>query len=160
MQVLQPWMPVNAILRTECRCRNTNTTDTSRVAAAEPSINRAPAGMPRLPRRHRSPLHGERMFAVQGDKRPDAERSGTHMVEPSGAAHEEVGPGVDMDIGQGWGGIDDLGEALLPLVVKYTRTGPWLARMARFVSRETDTGRCYHMRCKPLWPCVRIDVVG
>lgn len=99
--------------------------------------------MPWLPRRHRSRLQCKEMFAVQEDKRPDAERSGTHAVVPSGAAHEGAGPGADMDIGQGWGGIDDLGEALLPVVVKYTRTGPWLARMARFASRETDTGRCH-----------------
>ena len=73
----------------------------------EPTINQGPAGMPWLPCWHRSPLHGEEMFAVQDDKWPDAERSGTHVAEPSDGSHEGMGPGADMDIGQGWGGIDD-----------------------------------------------------
>lgn len=116
--------------------------------------------MPWLPRWRRSPLYGEEMFAVQEDKWPDAERSGTHVVEPLDAVHEEAGPGVDMDIGQGWGGIDDRGESPLSVVMKYTRTGQWLARRARSAPCKTDIGHRRRMRCKPLWPCVRIDVVG
>lgn len=71
----------------------------------EPAINQHPTGMPWLPRWRRSPLYGEEMFAVQEDKWPGAGRSGTHVVELSDAAHEGMGPGADMDIGQGWGGL-------------------------------------------------------
>ena len=125
------------------------------------AINQRPAGMPWLPRWRRSTLYGEEMFAVQEDKWPDAERSGTHVVELSDAAHEGMEPGADMDIGQGWGGIDDRGEAPLLVVVKYTQPGPWLVCLARSAFCKTDKGCCHQkMRCKPLWPCVRIEVVG
>ena len=109
-----------------------------------PSIE-AQLVLPWLPRRHRSRLQCKEIFAVQEDKRSDAERSGTPAFEPSGAAHEGVGPGADMDIGQGWGGIDDLGEAPCRLLC----STPGLdsgARMARSAPCKTDTG-CRHPTC-------------
>ena len=73
---------------------------------------------------------------LRPEKIPDSARSGTHAAEPAGAAHAGVGPGANMDFRQGWGGIDDLGEAFLPVVVKYTR-------MDRSAPRETGTGHCH-----------------
>ena len=85
-------------------------------------------------------LHGEGMFAVREDT--NAARSGTHVAELAGAAHARVEPGANMDFGQGWGGIDDLGETLLPVVVKYVRMDRG-ARRARTALRETGPWRCH-----------------
>lgn len=106
-----------------------------------PSIE-AQLVLPWLPRRHRSRLQCKEMFAVQEDKRSDAERSGTHAFEPSARLMKR------WDLGRTWTlakvGAGLTTEAKPPCRLSCSTPGlDSGARMARSASCETDTG-CRH----------------